>query len=46
MLIFKGTSECLFSKEGVTQGDHLSMFMYAIGTVPLIHSLRDPSHWT
>ena len=23
----------------------LSMFMYAFGTLPLIHSLHDPSHW-
>ena len=46
MLIIRGTSECLLSKEGVTQGDPLSMFMYAIGTLPLIRSLRDPSRWT
>ena len=46
MLIIRGTSECLFSKEGVTQGDPLSMFMYAIGTLPLIRSLHDPSCWT
>ena len=45
MLIIRGTSECLVSKEGVTQGDPLSMFMYAIGTLPLIRSLCDPSHW-
>ena len=30
----------------MTQGDPLSMFMYAIGTLPLIHSLRDPSRWS
>ena len=46
MLIIRGTSECLFIKEGVTQGDPLSMFMYAIGTLPLICYLRDPSRWT
>ena len=46
MLIVRGTSECLFSKEGVTQGDPLSMFMHAIGTLPLIYSLCDPSCWT
>ena len=28
------------------QGNPLSMFMYAIGTLPLIHSLRDPGRWT
>ena len=43
MLIVRGASECSSSKEGVAQGDLLSMFMYAIGTLPLIHSVRDPS---
>ena len=37
MLVVRGSSEFLYSKEGVTQGDPLSMFMYAIGTLPLIH---------
>ena len=46
MLIVRGASECLYSKEGVTQGDPLSMFMYAIGTLPLIRSLHNPSLWT
>ena len=46
MLVVRGSSEFLYSKEGVTQGDPLSMFMYAIGTLPLIHSLRKPSCWT
>ena len=41
-LIVQGTSDCLYSKEGVTQGDPLLMFMYAIGTLPLIWCL----HWT
>ena len=30
VLVVRGFSECLYSKEGVTQGDPLSMFMYAI----------------
>ena len=46
VLVVRGTSECLYSKEEVTQGDPLSMFMYAIGTLPLIRSLYNPSRWT
>ena len=37
-----GSTSVLYSKEGVTQGDPLSMFMYAIGTMPLISSLNRP----
>ena len=46
MLVLRGSSTFLYSKEGVTQGDPLSMFMYAIGTLPLIRSLCDPGRWT
>ena len=46
VLVLRGSSTYLYSKEGVTQGDPLSMFMYAIGTLPLIRSLNDPGHWT
>ena len=46
MLVLRGSSSFLYSKEGVTQGDPLSMFMYAIGTLPLIRLLRDPGWWT
>jgi len=38
VLVLKGSSTFLYSKEGVTQGDPLSMFMYAVGTLPLIRS--------
>ena len=44
-LIMRGSVELLFSREGVTQGDPLSMFLYAIGTLPLIRSLKNPD-WT
>jgi len=36
VLVLKGSTTLLYSKEGVTQGDPLSMFMYAVGTLPLI----------
>ena len=36
----------LYRREGVTQGDPLSMFLYAVGTLPLISSLKRPSLWT
>ena len=42
----KGSSTFLYSKEGVTQGDCLSMFMYVVGTLPLIRSLHDSGRWT
>lgn len=39
-LIIRGTHEILYSKEGVTQGDPLSMLLYAIAIIPLIRSLK------
>jgi hypothetical protein len=35
-----GTVVLMFSKEGVTQGDPLSMFGYGIDILPLIHKLK------
>ena len=46
VLVLWGSSDFLSSKEGITQGDPLSMFMYAIGTLPLVHSLRNPAQLT
>ena len=46
VLVLKGSSTFLYSKEGVTQGDPLFMFMYAVGTLPSIRSLHNPGHWT
>jgi hypothetical protein len=35
-----GSGVFLFSKEGITQGDPLSMFAYGIGILLLIHRLK------
>ena len=32
VLVFKGSSMFLYSKEGVIQGDFMSMLMYVIGS--------------
>ena len=42
----RSTDEFLFSREGATQGEPLSMVLYAVGTLPLIQSLKNPSAWT
>ena len=39
-LVIDVSTLVLYRKEGVTQGDPLSMFMYATGTMPLISSLN------
>jgi hypothetical protein len=45
-LVISGSEELLYSREGVTQGDPLSMFIYAVATVPLIRSLGEPCDGT
>ena len=35
-LVIKDSKELLYSKEGVTQGDPLSMFVYAVATIPMV----------
>ena len=42
VFVMEGSSTHLYSKEGMTQGNPSSMFMYAIGTLSLIGSLNDP----
>jgi len=36
-----GTTLRIFSKEGVTQGDPIAMFMYGIGIVPMIRKMKE-----
>ena len=45
LLIIKGTSATLLSKEGVTQGVPSSMKLYAIGLLPLVQKLRVSSDY-
>ena len=42
-LVVNGSSTFLYSKEGVTQGDPLSLAFYAISALPLIRALKDTS---
>ena len=47
-LLLQDGNKCLLSKrkEGITQGDPLSMMLYAVAVLPLIHFLRAPGRWT
>ena len=45
MLIIKGISGILLSKEGVTQGLPSAMKFYAIGLLPLTLKLKDSSEF-
>ena len=44
-LVLRGSTENLASMEGVTQGDPISMFLYAVGSVPLIRRLKDVTRY-
>ena len=44
-LVLRDSDERLFSREGVTQGDPISMFLYAVGTLPLIRLLKDTTRY-
>ena len=39
-LVVRGSEDVLFSREGIIQGDPLSMFLYAIATLPLIEQTQ------
>ena len=45
-LLLQDDSKSLLSKEVVTQGDPLSMMLYAVAVLPLIRSLKAPGKWT
>ncbi len=40
-LVLKDISEFIYSCEGVIQGDPISLFSYAVGSLPLIQSMKD-----
>ena len=44
-LWISGASDPLYSREGVTQGDPLSMCFYAIALLPVVRSLRSHDKW-
>ena len=44
-LFLQGSFEVILSKEGVAQGDPLSMLMYAAAVMPLIKHLTDKNKW-
>ena len=35
----------LLSREGVTQGDPLSMMFYSVATLPLVRALKEDGRW-
>ena len=45
-LVITDSAEILYSKEGVTQGDPLSMFIYAVATIPMINGIGRPTNGT
>ena len=44
--VVRGAEEHVLSREGVTQGDPLSMLMYAVAILPLIQALASHNKWS
>ena len=44
-LLLKSCNEMLLSREGVTQGDPLSMLFYSVATLPLVTALKGDGCW-
>ena len=44
-LLLKTSNEMLLSREGMTQGDPLSMMFYSVATLPLVRALKGDSRW-
>eukprot|EP00957_Ditylum_brightwellii_P064455 4891443-Ditylum_brightwellii.AAC.1 len=38
--VLRGAEEVVYSKEGVTQGDPMAMFLYTLGVLPIILQLK------
>ena len=45
VLVLRGCKQYIFSKEGCTQGSGCAMQAYAIGNLPLVKALKNPSKW-
>ena len=39
-LVLRGSDKCIFSREAITQGDPLSMLIYAVAQLPHVKSLK------
>eukprot|EP00957_Ditylum_brightwellii_P103292 7872377-Ditylum_brightwellii.AAC.1 len=38
--VLRGADDVVFSKEGITQGDPMAMFLYALGVLPIMYQLK------
>ena len=45
-LVVHGSPEFIYSREGVTLGDSLSMLFYAVAMLPLVRSHSETNSWT